>query len=167
MTRLILLAPAIALAAGCARAPAGIQPGMWEYEVTTTAVDAPGLPAEALQQAQAGLNQPQRNRECVTPDNAANPLREVRDQLTGSQGVTCQTSDDTFAGGVIRFRATCRNSAGTQAQLQLTLDGRFAATTLLADIAVDAEVVNPNGSGMQPVRTRGTVKGRRIGSCAL
>lgn len=161
-----MLAPAIALVAACSRAPDRIQPGMWEYEVVATAVEAPGLPAEALQQAQAGLNQPQRSRECVTPDNAANPLREVRDQLTRSQGVACQTSGDTFAGGVIRFRATCRNSAGTGGQVQLTLDGRFAAITLLADVALDADIPNPNGSGMQSVRTRGTIKGRRIGACA-
>jgi hypothetical protein len=165
MTRLILLAPAIMLVAGCARAPAGIQPGMWEYEVTTTAVEAPGLPAETLQQAQSALNQPQRNRECVTPDNAANPLRDVRDQLTRSPGGACQTSDDTFSGGVIRFRASCRGSGGVQGQLQLTLSGRYAAITLLADIEVDAEVPNPNGSGTLTLRTRGTVKGRRIGSC--
>lgn len=162
MTRLCILLPALALAAGCARAPAGIQPGMWEYEVTTTAVEAPGLPAEALQQAQAGLNQPQRNRECVTADNAANPLRDVRDQLTRTQGVSCQTVDDTFSAGVIRFRASCR---GAQGQLQLALNGRYAATTLLADVEADAEVPNPNGSGTLTLRTRGTVKGRRIGSC--
>ncbi|HVQ08814.1 MAG TPA: DUF3617 family protein [Allosphingosinicella sp.] len=166
MKRLCMLLPAMALAAACARAPDRIQPGMWEYEVVATSVDAPGLPADAQQQAQAALNQPQRSRECVTPDNAANPLREVRDQLTRSQGVTCQTSDDSFSDGVIRFRATCRNSAGGPGQVQLTLDGRFAPITLLADVAVDAEVPNPNGSGTQAVRTRGTIKGRRIGSCA-
>jgi hypothetical protein len=167
MTRLILLAPAIALAAGCARAPDRIQHGMWEYEVTTTAVEAPGLPAEVLQQAQSGLNQPQRSRECVTPDDAANPLRDMRDQLTRNQGASCQTSDDTFSGGVIRFRASCRGSGGTQGQLQLTLNGRFAAITLLADVEVDAEVPNPNGSGTLALRTRGTLKGRRIGNCPL
>lgn len=162
MTRLILLAPAIALAAGCARAPDRIQHGMWEYEVATTAVEAPGLPAEALQQAQAGLGQPQRSRECVTPDGAANPLRDVRDQLTRNQGVSCQTSDDTFSGGIIRFRASCR---GAQGQLQLALNGRYAAITLLADVEADAEVPNPSGSGTLTLRTRGTVKGRRIGNC--
>jgi len=165
MKRLCALLPAIALAAACARAPDGIQPGMWEYEVVTTAVEAPGLPAEALQQAQASLNQPQRSRECVTPDNASNPLRDVRDQLTRNQGVSCQTADDVVSGGVIRFRATCRNSAGTQGQVQMTLDGRFEAITLLADISVDAEIPNSGGSGVQSVRTRGTIKGRRIGSC--
>lgn len=118
MTKLIVLVPAVALVAACSRAPAGIQPGMWEYEVITTAVEAPGLPAEVLQQAQSGLNQPQRNRECVTQDEAANPLREMRDQLTRNQGASCQTSDDTFSGGVIRFRASCR---GAQGQLQLAL----------------------------------------------
>jgi hypothetical protein len=167
MKKLIMLAPAIALVAACARAPAGIQPGMWEYEVTTTAVEAPGLPAEVLQQAQSGLNQPQRNRECVTPDDAANPLGEMRDQLTRSQSASCQTSDNTFSGGVIRFRASCRGSGGAQGQLQWALNGRFAAITLLADVEVDAEVPNPSGSGTLTLRTRGTLKGRRIGSCPL
>jgi hypothetical protein len=50
--------------------------------------------------------------------------------------------------------------------VQLTLNGRFAPITLLADVAVDAEIPSPNGSGTQAVRTRGTIKGRRIGSCA-
>ena len=131
-------------------------------EVTTTAVEAPGLPAEVLQQAQSGLGQPQRNRECVTPDDAANPLREVRDQLTRNQGASCQITDDTFSGGIIRLRTSCR---GAQGQLQLALNGRYAATTLLADVEADAEVPNPNGQGTLTLRTRGTVKGRRIGSC--
>jgi hypothetical protein len=162
---MIMLLPAIALVAACSRAPDRIQPGMWEYEVVTTAVEAPGLPAEVLQQAQAGLNQPQRSRECVTPDGAANPLRDVRDQLTRNQGVSCQISDDTFSGGVIRLRTSCRGSGGGQGQLQLALTGRYAATTLLADVEADVEVPNPNGSGTLTLRTRGTVKGRRIGSC--
>ncbi len=97
MKRLCILLPATALATACARAPDRIQPGMWEYEVVATSVDAPGLPADAQQQAQAALNQPQRSRECVSPANAANPLREVRDQLTRNQGISCQTSDDIFS----------------------------------------------------------------------
>jgi hypothetical protein len=169
MRRLPILLPSIALVAaagGCARAPDRIQHGRWEFEVTTTSVEAPGLPEEAQQQARAALNQPQRNRECITPDKAANPLADLRDQLTRSQGVTCETSDDQFSGGVLRFAASCRNSAGAAGQLRFALDGRFEAITLLADLSVDAEIPNPAGSGMLIVRTRGTIKGRRVGDCA-
>lgn len=166
MKRLWILLPAIAAVAGCARAPDRIQHGRWEFEVTATSIDVPGLPEEAQQQARAALNQPQRSRECVTADEAANPLEDMRDQLTGNQSMTCETSDDQFSGGVLRFAANCRSGAGTQGQLRFSLSGRYEATTLLADLSVDAEAPNPNGSGMLTIRTRGTVKGRRVGDCA-
>jgi hypothetical protein len=166
MKRLRILLPLIALVAACARAPDRIQPGRWEFEVVTTEIDAPGLPAEAQQQARSTLNQPQISRECVTPDNAANPLRELREQLTRSQGMTCRTSDDSFSRGVIRFRASCGSSNGGPGQLQFTIEGRFEAITLLASVALNAEVPNPNGSGTLTVRTRSTLRGRRVGDCA-
>jgi len=162
MTRLRILLPPIA---ACSRAPDNIQHGRWEYEVVTTSIDAPGLPAEAQQQARAALNQPQFTRECVTPENAANPLRRLRDQMAGSQAVTCQTTDDVFSRGLLRFSATCRSNAGAPGQLQFTLDGRFEAITLLATISVNAEVPSTTGSGTQTVRTAGTVRGRRVGDC--
>lgn len=166
MKRLRILLPLIALVAACSRAPDRIQHGRWEFEVVTTELDAPGLPAELQQQARAALNQPQTNRECVTPDRAANPLREIREQLTRNQSVTCQTSDDVFSGGVIRFRASCRNSNGSPGQLQIGLEGRFEAITLLASMSLNAEIPNPNGSGALTLRTRGTLRGRRVGDCA-
>jgi hypothetical protein len=161
-----MLLPLIALVAACSRGPDRIQHGRWDFEVVTTELEAPGLPAELQQQARAALNQPQVNRECVTPDKAANPLREIREQLTRSQDMACQTSDDIFAGGVIRFRASCRSSNGGPGQLQLTLEGRFEAITLQASVTVNAEVPNPNGSGTLTLRTRGTLRGRRVGDCA-
>jgi hypothetical protein len=166
MKRLRILLPLIALAAACSRAPDRIQPGRWDFEMVATELDAPGLPAEALQQARAALNQPQTQRECVTADKAANPLREFREQLTRSQGMTCQTSDDVFSGGVIRFRASCQNSNGSPGQLQFALEGRFEAITLLASVSLNAEIPNPNGSGTLALRTRGTLRGRRVGDCA-
>jgi hypothetical protein len=166
MKRLRILLPLIALVAACARPPDRIQHGRWDLEVVTTEIDAPGLPAEAQQQARAALNQPQTNRECVTPDEAANPLSEIREQLTGSQGMTCQTSDDNFSGGVIRFRASCRSSNGGPGQVQVAIEGRYEAITLLANVSVNAEVPNPNGSGTMTLRTRGTLRGRRVGDCA-
>jgi hypothetical protein len=166
MKRLIMLGPAFALAAGCARAPDRIQHGQWEFEIVMTSLEAPGLPPETVQQGQAALNRPQRNRECVTPDETANPLADVRGQLTGNQNMICETSEDQFSGGVIRFIANCRNSNGAPGRLRLTLDGRYEAITLLADVAIDAEIPNPNGSGPMSLRTRGTFKGRRVGSCA-
>ena len=47
MKRLRILLPLIALVAGCSRAPDRIQHGRWDFEVVTTELDAPGLPAEA------------------------------------------------------------------------------------------------------------------------
>jgi hypothetical protein len=166
MKRLRILLPLIALVAACSRAPDRIQHGRWDLEVVMTELDAPGLPAEAVQQARAALNQPQTNRQCVTANEAANPLREIREQLTGNQSLACQTSDDVFSGGVIRFRSSCRNSNGTPGQLQLAIEGRFETITLQASVTVNAEVPNPNGSGTLTLRTRGTLRGRRVGDCA-
>lgn len=165
MKRLILLAPWIAVLAGCARAPDQLQPGRWEFELVITSLEAPGLPAETQQMMQASLNRPQTNRDCLTSDAAANPLRELREQVTrGQEGMTCQTSEDVFSRGVIRFGANCQAVNGGRSQL--TLEGRFNAITLQADISGNAEVPNPNGAGSQTVRTRGMIRGRRTGDCA-
>lgn len=165
MKRFRILLPLIALVPACSRGPDRIQHGRWDFEVVTTELDAPGLSAEQQQQARAALNQPQTSRECVTPDEAANPLSEIREQFTRNQGATCQTSDDVFSGGVIRFRASCRSSNGSAGQVQLALEGRFEAITLMADVSVSAEV--PNGAGgTVTLRTRGRLRGRRVGDCA-
>jgi hypothetical protein len=161
-----MLLPLIALVAACSRGPDRIQHGRWDFEVVMTELDATGLSAEQQQQARAGLNQPQTNRECVTPDEAANPLSEIREQFTRNQGASCQTTDDVFSGGIIRFRASCRGSNGSSARVQLALEGRFEAITLIANVSVTAEGPNPNGSGTVTLRTRGTVRGRRVGDCA-
>ncbi|MEA3014460.1 MAG: hypothetical protein QOD42_3005 [Sphingomonadales bacterium] len=165
MKRLRILLPLVALVAACARPPDRIQHGRWELEIATTEIDAPGLPAELQQQARAALNQTKR--ECVTPDNAAaNPLRVFWEQSTSNPGLTCQTSENVFSGGVIRFRSSCRNSDGTPGQLRVALDGRYEAITLLASMSLNAEAPNPNGSGTLSVRTRSTIRGRRVGDCA-
>lgn len=166
MKRLVLLAPSIVLLAACARPADRLQPGRWEFELVITSLEAPGLPAETQQLMQASLNRPQTNRDCVTSDAAANPLRELREQVTrGQQGMTCQTSEDVFSRGVIRFDANCQAVSGA-GRSQLALEGRFNAITLQADVSGNAEVPNPNGAGSQTVRTRGMIRGRRLGDCA-
>jgi Protein of unknown function (DUF3617) len=165
MKRLYVLAALLMLAAACSRGSERIQPGRWEFEVVTTSIDAPGLSPEVQQTARAQLNRPQRNRECVTAANAANPLHDLREQLTRSPGATCQTSDDVFAGGVIRFRSTCRPTNGA-GQIQLNLEGRFEPIALQADLSIDVDIPNPAGGAAVTLHSRGTVKGRRLGDCA-
>ena len=147
-------------------APSGaqqMQPGYWEMVTQVTSVEAPGAPPQAQAQLRAQQGRSQTDRRCITPEQAANPTRDLVG--SGPQSRNCQFSDRIFAGGVIRVSATCRQPGGPS-QAQLAMEGRFSATTLEATLTVTATGPNmTGGSGMQRVRASSTVRGRRVGEC--
>jgi len=154
-------APAVGQAASGARA---MQPGQWEMVTQVTAVEMPGAPPEAQAQLRAQQGRAQTDRRCITPAQAANPTRELVG--SGPQSRNCQFSDRTFAGGVIRVRASCRPPGGGVSRAELAIEGGFTETTLEARLTVSA--VGPNssgGRGTQTIRASSTVRGRRIGEC--
>lgn len=151
--------------AGGASGARSLQPGQWEMASQVTSVDIPGAPPEVQAQMRAQQGRTQTDRTCITPEQASNPLRQLREGMTGPQGQNCQTSEDVFANGVIRIRTTCRAPGGTQGTAQLAIEGTFTATTLNGTVSINAEGANVAGPGTRSMRVSTTLRGRRIGDC--
>jgi len=140
-----------------------IQPGQWEMASRMDTLEAPGAPPAMVAQMRAQLpNQRSTQRQCITPEQAANPARNLVGRNATSQG--CTFADTTFAGGVIRISAACQRP-GNPASMRMAMEGSFTATQL--DSALRVEVTGPgaNGRGTQTVRMTGTMTGRRLGDC--
>lgn len=144
-----------------------IQPGLWEMTASVTQMEMPGAPPEVQARIAAQRNRQQTSRTCITPERAANPLREFREAMArGQQGANCQAVEDVFAGGVIRIRAVCRPAGGGPGVGQMAMAGSFTATTLQATLSVNTEAAGPPGrAGPRSVRMSSTVSGRRVGDC--
>lgn len=169
MKRILILAPSILALAACSRGPANFQPGQWEMAMAVTGVDAPGLPPETLAQLRTAVGRPQTSSNCMTADQAANPLRDLRAgmrQGMSSMGgqLNCEfANNDTFSGGTIRITATCRPPSGP-GQARLLMEGGYTATTMDTRFTWTFEGPRPGG-GTQTARLNGTAKGRRLGDC--
>jgi len=169
MKRLLILASILALAA-CSRGPANFQPGQWEMAMEVTEVAAPSLPPAIQAQLRTALNQRQTGRDCMSAEQAANPLRDLRAGMrqgmsrAGGQ-LNCQFgNDDRFGDGRIRISATCRPGSGP-GQARLLMEGSYTATTMDTRFTWTFEGPDPAGGGTRSARLSGTAKGRRIGEC--
>lgn len=157
---------ALAVAASCARPPDYIQPGEWELRTTLTDFDAPGAPPATTAYAREELNQERTMRACITPEQAANPLRDARGGLgLIPASATCTTGEDSFSGGVIRVRLSCRgNGELQQGEATITSDGSFSETTIRTTSTITAQGTDPSGAQrMMRINTR--MRGIRIGDC--
>ena len=169
MTRLLILAPAILALAACSRGPDNFRPGQWEMAMEVTGIEAPGLPPEVLARLRSQLSRTSTSRECMTADQAANPLRDLRAgmrQGMSSMGgqLNCEFANtDTFSGGAIRITATCRPPGGP-GQARLLMEGGYTATSMDSRFTWTFEGPNPRG-GTLSARLSGTAKGRRLGDC--
>jgi hypothetical protein len=140
-----------------------MQPGQWEITSQMTSVEAPGMPPAALAQMRAQLaSQRQTQLQCITPEQAANPARNLVGRDAGRQG--CQFPSTTFADGLIRISAICRQPGGP-ASMRMALDGSFTATELNGTLSVEMTGPRTGGGGTQAVRMTGLMAGRRIGDC--
>lgn len=142
-----------------------IQPGQWEVVMQVTSVDMPGAPPEARARVRAMPGQaPQTDRRCITPEQAANPARNLFG--SGSPSPSCQFSDRTFADGVVRIRGACSQPGRDVGQAELAVDGDFTATNVEARLTVSAVAPNMSGgSGTQTLRVNSILRGRRLGDC--
>ena len=90
-----------------------------------------------------GVGQSQTNQDCISPERARNPLQGMRQMMPQGQAANCRFTDEVFAGGVIRIRATCPGPGGGAGGGQMSLEGSFTATTLQATLSVRAQGANP------------------------
>ena len=168
MTRSILLAvsiAAIAMTAGCNRGGAAQrQPGQWETVTTIKSIEMPGAPPQVLEQVRAQVGQAQTQRECVTAEQARDPLAQMRRMLSQGNIGNCNFSDQVFAGGTIRVRGTCSPGAGGTAQV--SLEGSFTETTLEANMTMNAQgPASASMPGVTGMNMTAEIRGRRVGDC--
>ena len=176
MKRLIVLAAGIAaitVTAACNRDGGGgagggaaqRQPGQWESTAKVTAIQLTGAPPEIQARANSQVGQTRTGSECLTPEQARDPLAQMR-RLMAQQGPTanCTFSDQVFSGGTIRIHGTCPAAGGGSAEI--ALDGTFTATTMQATMTVNAQgpasAAMPGVTGM---RITAEMNGRRTGEC--
>jgi uncharacterized protein DUF3617 len=142
-----------------------MQPGQWEMAVQMRSIEIPGAPPEAQAQIRSQVGRAQTNQDCITPEQARNPLAQMRQMVAQGQAARCQFTDQVFGGGVIRIRATCPGPSGQAGGGQVSMEGAFTATTLQATLTVSATGANPRMPGATGMRMVADIRGRRIGEC--
>ena len=136
-----------------------LQPGQWETTIQFSEIDVPGVDAAIANQMRQMMGQPQTNRDCMTPEDAANPARNI---ASGETGQNCEYSESTFSGGTIRVRGTCRPAAGGTSQM--SMEGSYTATSMQARITTEQQG-GPGAPAGQSVRMSGNLSARRVGEC--
>jgi hypothetical protein len=162
MKKLLALAPCTALLFACGGGSSvSLQPGQWETTVQFTNVEVPGAPEAQLAAMRQAMSRAQTQSQCITQEQAANPMGNMMGQA--QQG--CNFTRNTFSGGTIDVAGTCSPPGGAQATLTMT--GSYTADTITGNI--NSEVRAPASAaaagGPQQVRMSGTFRARRTGDC--
>jgi hypothetical protein len=150
---------------GGGNGPAQRQPGMWETKAKITQLQLTGAPAEIQARANSQVGQERSTSECLTPEQARDPLAQMR-RMMAAQGATqnCTFSDQVFSGGTINIRGRCPAAGGGSAEIALT--GTFTETTMTATMNVTAQgPADPSVGGATGMRLTAETSGRRTGEC--
>lgn len=151
---------------GGGNGPAQRQPGLWETKAKITQLQITGGAPEIQARANAQVGQERTQNECLTPEQARDPLAQMR-AMMAQQGPTanCTFSDQVFTGGVINIRGRCPAAGGGSAEIALT--GTFTETTMTATMNVTAQgQPDPSMGGATGMRITAETSGRRTGDCA-
>ena len=160
MKRFVLPALPAALLFACSPSDVSLQPGMWETTVQFNSVDLPGASPQELAQMRMMMSRPQTHSECITPEQAADPVQRMMN--AGNSGNACRFSDSTFANGVIRVHGSCQ--AQGRGTANTIMEGSFTATTIQANITSEMHAP-PGTQGPQSARMSGTMSAHRTGDC--
>lgn len=134
-----------------------LQPGEWEMTATINDMQVPGAPPELaaqMKQASAMANNAGPQRQCITPEEAAN--MGARMLSSSANGTNCTFRNQTFAGGTIDMAGSCQ---GPQGNVDMQMQGTYTETTMNV-----RSVMNIQG-GPQQVMIDSNVAGRRVGEC--
>jgi predicted small secreted protein len=146
-------------------APDRMLPGRWEITVRVASVEMPGASPEAQAQLRARPLPPaQVQANCVTPEEAVNPVASFQRELTKDQpNLACDIGERAFGGGRIRIALSCRTPDG-QTEQRLAMVGSFTDSNVQAAISMDATTPGADGRP-QAVCAQSTFTGRRVGEC--
>jgi hypothetical protein len=165
---LVVVALGVGKGAAADQAPAAggsLQPGLWEMAVELKSIEIPGAPPETQARMSSEVGRSQVNQECMTAEQARNPIQEMREGMARSQAASCRFFDEVFADGVIRIRATCPATAVGGSGGEISMEGSFTATTLQATLNVSTQGPNPAMQGATGIRMTTDIRGRRVGEC--
>ena len=84
------------------RLPVTLNPDI-AFPVVLVQVVQPGASPQELAQMRMMMSRPQTHSECITPEQAADPVQRMMNQ--GGDPHACQFSQSVFANGVIRVHA--------------------------------------------------------------
>lgn len=131
------------------------QPGLWASTMTLVDMQAPGMPAEALQMMKSQMGSGQRQERCVTPEEV-----EKLDQFVGQNNANCTFETYKVGGGKLEGKATCKPAEGVTQTMTMT--GTYTKTA--SDMTMTSEITGappPMGNA----KTVMSVKSERIGDC--
>lgn len=139
-------------------AAASIQPGMWEsgVQVTDFSSTVPGLTREAL----GNMNNAAATRDCISPQEAANPTQALVDLAKSTEG-DCASDAMRFAGGTISGQLRC--TQGGMVHSDLDLSGSYTPTSMDMNFYV-TQNAQQNGQNYE-VRYNLRMKSYRVGDC--
>jgi hypothetical protein len=161
MKRVLFLTPLVlAAVTGCAPAPNQIQAGQWEITTEVRSLEVPGATPDQVRMIQRSAGQvgmTDTESRCLSDAEARTFVQDIR-----SAPPTCQVSNEVYANGVMQTHVSCPGPNGGQA-IQISLDGRFTASTLNATVNVEGP--NPTGANQGPMRRIVRLRGRRTGEC--
>jgi hypothetical protein len=141
-----------------------LQAGRWEMTMRAVSMELPNAPPEIAAQLRGQPLPPaQIQFDCVSPQEAADPMSGLRQQLVREQpNLSCEPTAQEFSGGRIRIAMNCHGMNG-QPDQQLALVGTYTANSLQA--AVSTTTTAPVAGTMQRVQIENTMIGRRVGEC--
>lgn len=170
MTRIVLSATFLLLAAGCNKptqvremsadevakqlAAVKVDPGQWDTSTQIVSATGP-LPQEALQQM---VGQKTEVSHCITPEEAARPSANF---LAAQQGSDCTYQNFEMAGGQVKGRMTC---SGGQMPGRVVTEMNGAYGPQAYDMIMDMETPGLPGGGA--IRIKARTQGKRVGECS-
>ncbi len=147
--------------------PQTFQTAEWTTTVTIASIDAPTLPPEAHQGLRS-IFEALAGRQCLG-GRSEDIARDFRDSLTqgftaNSPGTCTFDPGDTFDGGVIRSRATCRKEGAT-VTVSADMSGTYDARSM--SLAFELTGARPGDPPDQPaLRIRASIVTRAGGPCS-
>ncbi len=162
MKKLLVLAPCISLLFACSGGgdSVALQPGQWETTMQFSNIEVPGAPEAQVAQMRTMMGRPQTRSECITPQQAANPMGNMMNPGGGS----CNFTQNTFSGGTINLQGAC-NPPGGQGTAQITMTGTYTPTTITAQVSSEVRPAVASPGAPESVRMSGNLTSRRTGDC--
>jgi len=132
------------------------QPGRWMTTIKLDSVDAPGMPAQALEKLRANMRQPQSATSCLSDADVKKGAFYV-----GEENAACRYDRFAMGGGKIEGSLHCADQMGTRT---MTMAGNYSNDSYHLAVSTDAQsAAQPGAPGRVTVKM--TMDAKRSGQC--